>query len=59
MFVRHEAAIALGVIGSKDASQTLQVALNDLDKPVVESAVGPCQTLNLQINWAKMKNLLN
>ncbi len=35
----HLAAIALGVIGSKAATQTLQDALNDPDKPVVESAV--------------------
>lgn len=33
------AAIALGVNGSKAATQTLQDALNDPDKPVVESAV--------------------
>lgn len=39
MFVRHEAAIALGVIGSKEAEETLGKALNDPDKPVVESAV--------------------
>lgn len=39
MFVRHEAAIALGVVGNKDAKETLQKALNDPDKPVVESAV--------------------
>jgi deoxyhypusine monooxygenase len=39
MFVRHEAAIALGVIGSKEAIPTLEQALNDPDKPVVESAV--------------------
>jgi len=39
MFVRHEAAIALGVIGSKDAVPTLQKALEDADKPVVESAI--------------------
>ena len=39
MFVRHEAAIALGVVGSKEAKETLQKALNDPDKPVVESAV--------------------
>ena len=39
MFVRHEAAIALGVVGSKDAKQALEKALNDHDKPVVESAV--------------------
>lgn len=39
MFVRHEAAIALGVIGSKEAKTILEKALNDPDKPVVESAV--------------------
>lgn len=39
MFVRHEAAIALGVIGSKEAKETLIKALQDPDKPVVESAV--------------------
>ena len=39
MFVRHEAAIALGVIGSKDAIRTLHEALDDVDKPVAESAV--------------------
>ena len=39
MFVRHEAAIALGVVGSKDAKEVLEKALNDPDKPVVESAI--------------------
>ena len=39
MFVRHEAAIALGVVGSKEAKQVLEKALDDPDKPVVESAV--------------------
>ena len=39
MFVRHEAAIALGVVGNKDAKDALEKALNDPDKPVVESAV--------------------
>lgn len=39
MFVRHEAAIALGVVGSKDAKEILQKALDDPDKPVVESAI--------------------
>ena len=39
MFVRHEAAIALGVIGSSQAEKALQRALEDPDKPVVESAV--------------------
>ena len=39
MFVRHEAAIALGVIGSQDAKDVLVKALDDPDKPVVESAI--------------------
>ncbi len=39
MFVRHEAAIALGVIGSQNAKAALEKALDDTDKPVVESAV--------------------
>lgn len=39
MFVRHEAAIALGVIGSEKAKEALEKALDDPDKPVVESAV--------------------
>lgn len=39
MFVRHEAAIALGVVGSKEAKDVLEKALDDPDKPVVESAV--------------------
>ena len=39
MFVRHEAAIALGVIGNRDAKQALERALDDPDPPVVESAV--------------------
>jgi deoxyhypusine monooxygenase len=39
MFVRHEAAIALGVIGSKEAKAVLEKALQDQDRPVVESAI--------------------
>jgi HEAT repeat protein len=39
MFVRHEAAIALGVVGSTAAKEALQKALNDPEKPVVESAI--------------------
>ena len=39
MFVRHEAAIALGVVGNKDAKDALAKALDDPDKPVVESAI--------------------
>ena len=39
MFVRHEAAIALGVVGNRDAKESLQRALEDPDRPVVESAI--------------------
>ena len=39
MFVRHEAAIALGVVGAKEAKETLEKALDDPEKPVVESAI--------------------
>ena len=39
MFVRHEAAIALGVVGSKEAKDVLEKALDDPDKPVVDSAI--------------------
>jgi deoxyhypusine monooxygenase len=39
MFVRHEAAIALGVVGAKDAKPVLEQALNDPSVPVVESAI--------------------
>ena len=39
MFVRHEAAIALGVVGSNEAKEALEKALDDPDKPVVESAI--------------------
>lgn len=39
MFVRHEAAIALGVVGNGDAKLVLEKALNDPDRPVVESAI--------------------
>lgn len=39
LFVRHEAAIALGVVGSSEAKTALQKALDDPDKPVVDSAI--------------------
>ena len=39
MFVRHEAAIAHGVVGNKEAKLALEKALNDPDRPVVESAI--------------------
>ncbi len=49
----HLAAIALGVIGSKTATQTLQDALNDPDKPVVESAVVVLSNIEFADNLGK------
>ena len=53
MFVRHEAAIALGVIGSKDAKDALEKALDDPDKPVVESAVVALSNIELMEKLSK------
>ena len=55
MFVRHEAAIALGVIGSKDAKDALEKALNDPDKPVVESAVVALSNIEFMEKLSKNK----
>ncbi|MFL6331544.1 MAG: HEAT repeat domain-containing protein, partial [Nitrososphaeraceae archaeon] len=38
-FVRHEAAVALGVIGSEKARTTLNKALKDTSEEVRESAM--------------------
>jgi deoxyhypusine monooxygenase len=38
-FVRHEAAVALGVIGSQEARDILNKALNDKSEEVRESAI--------------------
>ena len=53
MFVRHEAAIALGVIGSKEARTALEKALDDPDKPVVESAVVALSNLDFMEKLSK------
>ena len=53
MFVRHEAAIALGVIGSKEAKDALEKALNDPDKPVVESAVVALSNIEFMEKFSK------
>ena len=55
MFVRHEAAIALGVVGSKEAKETLQKALNDPDKPVVESAIVALSNIEFMEKLSKNK----
>jgi len=56
MFVRHEAAIALGVVGSKEAKETLEKALNDSEKPVVESAVVALSNIEFMEKLSKNKN---
>jgi len=53
MFVRHEAAIALGVIGSPEAKESLRKALDDPDKPVVESAVVALSNLEFMEKLSK------
>ena len=55
MFVRHEAAIALGVVGSKEAKDTLESALNDPDKPVVESAIVALSNIEFMEKLSKNK----
>ena len=39
MFVRHEAAVALGVVGSTGEPEVLEKALNDPEESVRHSAV--------------------
>ncbi len=56
MFVRHEAAIALGIVGSKDAKEALEKALNDPDKPVVESAVVALSNIRFMETLSKNEN---
>ena len=51
--VRHEAAIALGVIGSQDAKATLQNALSDPSEPVRESAVVALSNLHFMEKLSK------
>ena len=53
MFVRHEAAIALGVVGSKSAKETLEKALNDPDEPVRDSAVVALSNLEFMEKLSK------
>ena len=55
MFVRHEAAIALGVLGTKEAIPTLEEALKDPDKPVVESAVVALSNIDFMEKLSKNK----
>ena len=54
-FVRHEAAIALGVIGSEKARDTLIVALGDSSEEVRESALVALANLEY-ISRMKRKN---
>ncbi|RNJ77222.1 MAG: HEAT repeat domain-containing protein [Nitrosopumilus sp. H8] len=55
MFVRHEAAIALGVVGSKEARATLEKALDDPDRPVVESAIVALSNIEFMEKLGKNK----
>ncbi len=55
MFVRHEAAIALGVVGSKKAKDALEKALDDPDRPVVESAVVALSNIQFMEKLSKNK----
>ena len=48
MFVRHEAAIALGVVGNGDAKNALEKALDDPDKP--GSRVGNSGTVKHRVH---------
>ena len=51
--MRHEAAIALGVMGSKKVRATLENALNDPDKPVRDSAVVALSNLEFMEKLSK------
>jgi len=53
MFVRHEAAIALGVVGSQNAKETLEGALDDPDGSVRESAVVALSNLKFMKELSK------
>ncbi len=55
MFVRHEAAIALGVVGFQDTKETLENALNDPDDSVSESAVVALSNLKFMKELSKNK----
>lgn len=56
MFVRHEAAIALGVIGNKEAKIVLEKALDDPDKPVVDSAIVALSNIDFMEKLSKNEN---
>ena len=53
MFVRHEAAIGLGVMGSKKSRETLEKALDDPDEPVRDSAVVALSNLEFMEKLSK------
>ncbi len=53
MFVRHESAIALVVMGSKKARETLEKALDDPDEPVRDSAVVALSNLEFMEKLSK------
>ena len=53
MFVRHEAAVALGVVGSKSGSDVLEKALNDPEESVRHSAVVALSNLEFMNTLSK------
>ena len=53
MFVRHEAAVALGVVGSKSGSDVLEKALNDPEESVRHSAVVALSNLEFMKTLSK------
>ncbi len=55
MFVRHEAAIALGVVGNAGAKAALVRALDDAEKPVVESAIVALSNIRFMETLGKNK----
>jgi deoxyhypusine monooxygenase len=53
MFVRHEAAIALGVVGSRGQPEVLEKALNDPEESVRHSAVVALSNLEFMNTLSK------
>ena len=54
IFVRHEAAVALGVIGSEDGRSVLISALKDPSEEVKKSAIVALSNLDYIFNYKKM-----
>jgi deoxyhypusine monooxygenase len=54
-FVRHEAAIALGVIGSEESKNVLNQSLNDRSEEVRESALVALANIDY-VSYVKRNN---